>query len=195
MSDQPQTQTYAYSDSLPNSTSFDTEPLIFPIESTCTLLPRSQKLGLPTVTNCTYREMTHWVTFWPFCKHFSGLGSFFLQSRKALFSAPHLDAMCFDEDINTAEVVIGALSTESADTSMVFRNSVVPFQPALCPNPRPLQLSDPREFTSVTVQAPYRAIATELLRRSRRHSELPSSIRPRRRRRVIDVYPVNIDTR
>jgi hypothetical protein len=62
----------------------------------------------------TYKEMTHRVTFCPCCKHFSGLGSARLQSRNALFCAPHLALTCFDADINTAEVVIGAPSTSDS---------------------------------------------------------------------------------
>lgn len=48
------------------------------------------------------------MTWRPFSRHFSGLGSFFLQLRKATFSGRHRTAMCFDAAISTDEVGIGS---------------------------------------------------------------------------------------
>ncbi|KAG0620288.1 hypothetical protein M758_4G204600 [Ceratodon purpureus] len=78
--------------------------------------------------------MTHRVTSCPCCRHFSGLGSPRLQSRNALFCAPHLELMCLDADISTAEVVIGAPST--SDSAMAPARPAIPRRPRLlllCP--------------------------------------------------------------
>lgn len=56
----------------------------------------------------TYRLRTQRVTWRPFSRHFSGLGSFFLQLRKATFSGRHRTAMCFDAAISTDDVGIGS---------------------------------------------------------------------------------------
>lgn len=56
----------------------------------------------------THRLRTQLVTWRPFSRHFSGLGSFFLQLRKATFSGRHRTAMCFDAAISTDEVGIGS---------------------------------------------------------------------------------------
>jgi hypothetical protein len=56
----------------------------------------------------THRLRTQRVTWRPFSRHFSGLGSFFLQLRKATFSGRHRTAMCFDAAISTDEVGIGS---------------------------------------------------------------------------------------
>ncbi|KAG0580804.1 hypothetical protein KC19_4G200800 [Ceratodon purpureus] len=78
-------------------------------------------------------EMTHRVTSCPCCRHFSGLGSPRLQSKNALFCAPHLELMCLDADISTAEVVIGAPST--SDSAMAPARPAIPRRPRLllCP--------------------------------------------------------------
>ena len=51
---------------------------------------------------------TQRVTWRPFSRHFSGLGSFFLQLRKATFSGRHRTAMCLDAAISTDDVGIGS---------------------------------------------------------------------------------------
>ena len=56
----------------------------------------------------TYRPRTQRVTCWPLSRHFSGLGSFFLHLRNSKFSASHLNPMCLDAAISTADVGIGS---------------------------------------------------------------------------------------
>ena len=56
----------------------------------------------------THRLKTQRVTWRPFSRHFSGLGSFFLQLRKATFSGRHRTAMCLDAAISTDDVGIGS---------------------------------------------------------------------------------------
>uniref|UniRef100_A0A0E0KCH0 Uncharacterized protein n=1 Tax=Oryza punctata TaxID=4537 RepID=A0A0E0KCH0_ORYPU len=56
----------------------------------------------------THRSKTQRLTWRPFSRHFCGLGSFFLQLRKATFSGLHRTAMCFDAAISTDEVGIGS---------------------------------------------------------------------------------------
>lgn len=68
-----------------------------------------------------YRERTHRVTWWPLSRHFSGLGSFCLHWRYATFSDRHLIAMCFEEDISTADVGIGS---PAASTALAISNSI-----------------------------------------------------------------------
>lgn len=48
------------------------------------------------------------MTSRPLSRHFSGLGSFFLQLMKAAFSARQAAPMCFHDAISTADVGIGS---------------------------------------------------------------------------------------
>jgi hypothetical protein len=56
----------------------------------------------------THRLNTQLLTWRPISRHFSGLGFFFLQLRKAKFSARQRTAMCLDAAISTDDVGIGS---------------------------------------------------------------------------------------
>lgn len=65
--------------------------------------------------NETYRFRTQEVTCWPLSRHFSGLGSFFLQLMKAKFSSQHLVEMCLEEAMSTEEVGMGPATASTPD--------------------------------------------------------------------------------
>ena len=77
----------------------------------------------------TYRERTQRVTWQPLSRHFSGLGSSFLDLRNATFSLLHFVAICFHDAVSTADVGIGspsgftlfAISQNSID-SLLYSN-------------------------------------------------------------------------
>lgn len=69
--------------------------------------PRSLALG-------THISITQRVTVSPCARHAAGSLSFFLHSRKALFSFPQRTAICLDVDINTADVGGPLLASASA---------------------------------------------------------------------------------
>ena len=99
--------------------------------------------------------MTHRVTFWPCCKHFSGLGSFLLQSKNALLCAPHLEVMCLEADIKTAEVVMGA--------STAFSPIVAPAALAVIADP--CLSVDPTTFSppvSLPLSCPFASVLSSL---------------------------------
>lgn len=147
------------------------------VEHACRVHRKSNQTNQPCKTGaqhacrigkaiCTYREMTHRVTFWPCCKHFSGLGSFLLQSRNALLWAPHLEVMCLEADIKTAEVVMGA--------STAFSPIVAPAPLVVIPDPRFVCRFPPFLFSSLSLSL-FASVLSSLGFRSLAMANLPLS--------------------
>lgn len=56
----------------------------------------------------TYKPRTQRVTWRPLSRHFSGLGSFCLHFKNSTFSCWHLNPMCLDDAVSTADDGIGS---------------------------------------------------------------------------------------